>query len=268
MSLDDKYIIRGKFILSISISFIIIAIGLFIYKNIDFKDDNNTFIYESIDIKTMGVAKVSHKKVQKDNIFSATISNSSKNSTLKEVTLENKNTTIIEPAKTTKVEQTSVPKVIWRLPTERGYITQYAHYNHIALDITSPRGTSELIYPIADGTVTSIFHDTAGAKIVTVNHFVNGKYYTSQYVHLSRFAPDIYVGKKVTTNNPLGSMGATGIATGVHLHLTVMDCNLYAKNDNNCSTLNKFYNYGKIRVSQGFYGLSSLRSVPYSWYSR
>ena len=121
---------------------------------------------------------------------------------------------------------------------------------------------------VAEGVVTSITHDNYGAKIVTVNHYIDGRYYTSQYVHLSWFAPGLYVGQQVTTDTVLGGMGATGIATGIHLHLTVMDCNLYDANDPNCSTLGQFYRYGKMRVNQEFKGLDSLMNVPYSWYSR
>mgnify|MGYP003296734419 CR=1 FL=1 len=40
-------------------------------------------------------------------------------------------------------------------------------------------------------------------------NYIDGKYYSSQYVHLSWYAPDIYVGKKVTTDDCLGGMGAT-----------------------------------------------------------
>ena len=61
-------------------------------------------------------------------------------------------------------------------------------------------------------------------------------------------------------------MGSTGLSTGVHLHLTVMDCNLYG--DSNCPEVGQYLNYGRRRVSQGFYGLNSLMNVPYSWYSR
>lgn len=267
MNPDDKYIRRGKFILSISFVFLITAIGLFVVRNTNLSQDKDyTLAYETIDIKTMGVAKVSLKKTSEDNIFSTIVSALETNSTLTEVALVSNPTTTEETAKV--VQTAAQTKPTWRLPTEQGYITQYAHYNHIALDITSARGTNERIYPVADGVITSIFHDNYGAKIVTVNHYINGKYYTSQYVHLSWFASGIYVGQQVTTDTVLGGMGATGIATGIHLHLTVMDCNLYDANDANCSTLGKFYNYGRVRVNQGFKGLDSLMTVPYSWYSR
>lgn len=274
MNPDDTNIRRGKIILSISMLCLLISIGLFVVKNTDiYSNKEYTLVYQTINIKTMGAPKVSLKKTKKDNIFTTIVSAIQTNSTLKEVTL---NETPVEKEEPVKVQTLSSPvqtkpvvtKPTWRLPTEQGYITQRMHYNHIALDITSARGTNERIYPVADGVVTSIFQDSYGAKIVTVNHYINGNYYTSQYVHLSWYAPGLHVGQEVTTDTVLGGMGATGIATGIHLHITVLDCNLYAYNDPNCATLNQFYNYGKVRVSQGFRGLDSLMGVPYSWYSR
>ena len=70
MNPDDKYIIRGKIILSISFVFLITAIGLFVLRNINLSTkEDYTLAYETINIKTMGVAKVSEKKQSKDNIF-------------------------------------------------------------------------------------------------------------------------------------------------------------------------------------------------------
>lgn len=264
MSSNDSYIIRGKVILSISTVFLIVSMVLFAVKHIDFNNDNYIFAYESIDIKTMGIAKVAIKTEKKDTAASLTAVTEEKNATLKEIELINTKNS----ASTVKQLSVINQQPVWRLPTERGYITQQAHYYHVALDITSPRGTNETIYPIADGVITSITHDTAGAKIVTVNHYINGQYYTSQYVHLAWFDGGIYVGKQVTTNDPLGAMGTTGISTGVHLHIALLDCNLYDPNDYNCSTLNGYYNYGRKRMNEGFRGLSSVMNVPYSWTSR
>lgn len=264
MNPNGRCIRRSEFILSISVLFLIISISLFLIKNTDFsKKESYNIAYETYDIKTMGTAKISMKKDKKDNIVNNDQIDETNNK-LTEISLKDNN---VPTAKQEPVV-TIPPKPTWRLPTEQGYITQYVHYNHIALDITSGRGTNERIYPVADGVISSIYYDSYGAKIVTVNHNINGKYYSSQYVHLSWYAEDIYVGKEVTTDTVLGGMGATGWATGIHLHITVMDCNLYDPNDPNCSTLNKFYNYGRIRVTQGFYGLENLMGVPYSWYSR
>ncbi len=262
MKPNDCYIIRGKIILSISVLFLILGTSLFLYKNIDFNKEGYSLAYESIDTSKIGPVKITAKRNKKDNIFTTIISNAKKDKmALKEIELTTSQ-------KTMPSQEPIINKPIWRLPTEQGYITQYTNYNHIAIDLTSGRGTNERIYPVADGTISGIFSDSAGAKIVTVNHNINGTYYTSEYVHLSWYAPDIYVGKKVTTDNYLGGMGATGIATGIHLHITVLDCNLYDPSDPNCSTLNGFYNYGRLRYSQGFNGLTSLMNVPYRWFSR
>ena len=63
-------------------------------------------------------------------------------------------------------------------------------------------------------------------------------------------------------------MGATGWATGIHLHVTVLDCSLFESTDGSCSDTGKFLRYANKRYAEGFYGLSSLMQVPYSWYSR
>ena len=172
------------------------------------------------------------------------------------------------PTKNNTVATLEAPKQIWYLPTEIGRLTSYVTASHFALDITSPRGESEAIYPIANGVISSIYRDSAGAKIVTVNHNINGQNYTSQYVHLSSYAPNLYVGKPVTINDYLGFMGTTGRSTGVHLHLAVLDCSIFDGNDANCSTLNGFFRYGRTRYYQGFMGLQSVMNVPFSWTSR
>ena len=55
------------------------------------------------------------------------------------------------------------------------------------VDIPSSTRIYEEIYPIANGTISNIYTDYAGALIVTVNHNINGALYTSQYVHLSAY---------------------------------------------------------------------------------
>lgn len=258
----EQYIAKGKIILTISVIFLALSIMLYVSSNLTFDKKDYEFTLSTYNIQEMAKAKVSVKKQKKNNIFTTIVSNiSTETSKFEPVTLENKN-------KEEVVEEPVVNKQIWYLPTEKGYITQYAHAGHMALDITSGRGTNERIYPVADGVISGIYKDNAGALIVTVSHNINGQYYSSEYAHLSWYASGIYVGKPVTVNDPLGGMGATGIATGIHLHITVLDCNLFDPNDPNCATKSQFYNYRRTRFNQGFYGLSSLMQVPYSWQSR
>jgi hypothetical protein len=126
----------------------------------------------------------------------------------------------------------------------------------------------ETIHPVANGVISGIYTDSAGALIVTVLHNIDGQKYTSQYVHLSSYASGLYIGKEVTINDSLGQMGTTGNSTGVHLHITVLDCALFDSSDTNCSDLNGFFRYAKSRYSQNFYGLGNLVYVPGSWTSR
>ena len=142
------------------------------------------------------------------------INDSNENITLQEVEIpkieikEEENTEQKEEEKPEeKVEIPTEPIVVenpWHLPTETGIVSQYPHYGHAAYDITSPNGQNEIIFPIANGTISSIYRDNYGALIVTVRHEVDGRVYTSLYAHLSRYASDLYVGKPVTINDALG----------------------------------------------------------------
>ncbi len=236
----------------ISVAFLLIATG---FQNM--KYDYSDIEYESINIKNMASVKVSKKSKDLDTSLLLASINSSIKSDKKEkefvvVELENINKEV---------------KVIknWRLPTEIGTITQYPSYYHTAYDIISPRGYNEAIYPVYDGVISSIYYDYAGALIVTILHDEDGRKYTSQYVHLSRIN-NIHVGDNVTTNDVIGYMGASGIASGVHLHLTLIDCALYS--DGNCPSLNGFFNYSRRRLSEGYNGLGYHINMPNSWNSR
>lgn len=239
-----------NFIITLSIAMLFCSAYLFISNELAKTTSVEKLSFEFINTKNISIAKIAYKDGSKK------ITDTVKSST--EATKQ--------PQTSPTVQQVaSTPQVKWQLPTRTGRISSYENYGHVALDITSPRGVYETIYPVAPGTVTSIYYDSAGAKIVTVHHHINGGDYTSQYVHLSSFANGLYVGQYVTPETPLGQMGATGIATGVHLHITVADCILFNPSDPNCKDLNSFFRYIKVRYNQGFKGLRSLTYVPNSW---
>lgn len=246
MAMDELYLLRGKCILTISIAFIMIIFGIEIG---NFSNDNldDEFNFYDVNIKDVASPNVSHKSVNLVNLYSSS-----------EVEME--------PINNSMEKKMVEPPVFWHLPVEVGSISSYPNYYHTAVDITSPRGINEIIYPVCNGVVSSIYTDSAGAKIVTVLHNVNGVYYTSMYVHLSSYAYNLYAGKEVTINDPLGRMGRTGVATGVHLHLEISDCNLY--NDDKCRSLDQFFKYQKLRYNDGFKGIMSVINVSDSWNSR
>ena len=152
----------------------------------------------------------------------------------------------------------AVPKASgeWRRPTTTGYVTQNAYYGasytHRALDIGSSNGSGEKIYPVLDGTITGIYYDIYGAKIVQMEHYVakEGLYYTSLYVHLSSWSPNIYVGKHVNSNEYLGYMGATGKAYGIHLHIEVFPCRLYT--DSQCKKWDNWVSFAQNKLRSGY----------------
>lgn len=257
MKSNDKYLMRGKILITVSIIIFLISVGLIVAPTME--TENGLILdYEYVNIKDMATTSVA-QKLDDSTIIKKIFKPIEEKGLIVETAL---------PLKENTIATLSVPKQIWYLPTEIGTISQYPRYGHVALDITSPRGVYENIFPVANGVVSGMYHDSAGAKIITVAHKINGIDYTSQYVHLSSYAPDMYVGREVTINDVLGKMGTTGRSTGVHLHLAVLDCRLFDSNDPKCPDLNSFFRYGKQRYSEGYYGLGTMMNVPWNWYSR
>ena len=121
----------------------------------------------------------------------------------------------------------------WR-PFETGYVTsEYGWRNaiyhngvqisndglHEGIDLSNGLGKNNPIYAIANGEVADIAYDDAGGHQVLLHHNINGKSYTSWYAHFSRIL--VKEGDIVTKDTVIGYMGASGSATGYHLHLAI-----------------------------------------------
>lgn len=260
-----RYTIGQKLIIFLSIIMLSISISLNT-KEYFTSETSYKISYEYVNIKDMSKPAVATKSNNR-NIIDTLFNGEGTTSKLVEITNKTAEEVETPVAENSEAAQTG-PKRVWYMPTDMGYITQNPSYYHNAHDLSSPRKTNEVIHPVANGMISGIYRDSAGALIVTVLHKVDGKFYTSQYVHLSSYAQGIYVGMPVTINDSLGQMGTTGNSTGVHLHIAVLDCALFSQDDPNCRTLGDWYNYSKIRYNQGFYGLWSLLDVPGEWYSR
>ncbi len=67
----------------------------------------------------------------------------------------------------------------------------------------------------ADGVVASVGNQNGYGNVIELRH--HGAYSTL-YAHLSRFAPQLRPGARVQQGETIGYVGATGWATGPHLH--------------------------------------------------
>lgn len=88
---------------------------------------------------------------------------------------------------------------------------------HLGVDYAAPTGTP--VVAIADGTVTHKYWDNKGGGNVLKLKHNNG--YTSSYLHLSKYASGIYVGKRVSQGEVICYVGNTGASTGPHLDFRV-----------------------------------------------
>lgn len=84
---------------------------------------------------------------------------------------------------------------------------------HHGVDYAAPTGTP--IYATANGRVEFVGNKGGYGKVVYLKHH-NG--YSTRYAHMSRFASGLRNGDKVEQGEIIGYVGATGWATGPHLH--------------------------------------------------
>ena len=83
---------------------------------------------------------------------------------------------------------------------------------HTGVDYAAPTGTP--VHAVADGVVTFRGWGGGGGNTIKIKHA--GQLITG-YLHLSRFAKGIAVGKRVSQGQLIGYVGSTGTSTGPHL---------------------------------------------------
>ncbi|HET6726242.1 MAG TPA: M23 family metallopeptidase [Gammaproteobacteria bacterium] len=87
---------------------------------------------------------------------------------------------------------------------------------HYGVDLAAPAGTP--VHAAGDGRVTFRGRDGGYGKLIIID---NAGPYTTRYGHLRRFAKGIKVGTRVRQGEVIGYVGATGLATGPHLHFEI-----------------------------------------------
>ena len=84
---------------------------------------------------------------------------------------------------------------------------------HKGVDWAAPRGTS--VHAAFAGTLAYAGDGKGYGNLVRIDH---GGGRETRYAHLSRFAPDLKAGRKLTAGELIGYVGTTGLSTGPHLH--------------------------------------------------
>ena len=95
---------------------------------------------------------------------------------------------------------------------------------HSGIDMSNSSGVGANVLAVANGVVVKRFWTSCGGNQVYVHHNINGKKYTSAYLHLSQIL--VSEGQFVSKDTLIGKMGGqkgTGdtCTTGAHLHLSI-----------------------------------------------
>lgn len=93
---------------------------------------------------------------------------------------------------------------------------------HNGVDFAAPTGTP--VRSVGDGVVVSAGYAGASGNLIKINH---GSRYSTAYLHLSKIAPEVKPGRRVFRGQIIGAVGATGLATGPHLHFSLYDRGRY-----------------------------------------
>ena len=94
---------------------------------------------------------------------------------------------------------------------------------HRGLDIAT--GSNDSVYSMLTGKVLQVgYTSSAGNYIIIYDDDPNSSTYgyATRYLHL-QFQPLLPVGTSITVGQEVGKEGATGTATGIHLHVEMQD---------------------------------------------
>jgi len=92
---------------------------------------------------------------------------------------------------------------------------------HSGVDLKGAIGDPVTV--VADGEVFEADFDATYGNYIKVKHEIDGEVTYSKYGHLSKI--DVKVGDFVNIGDKIGEVGATGMATGPHLHFEMQNAN-------------------------------------------
>jgi murein DD-endopeptidase MepM/ murein hydrolase activator NlpD len=107
-------------------------------------------------------------------------------------------------------------RVSSRFSNSRLHPVYHVRRPHHGVDYAAPTGTP--VRAIANGTVIHKRYSGGAGNYIKLKH---SNSYKSGYMHLSRYAKGLRMGKRVQQGDIIGYVGATGTATGPHLDFRI-----------------------------------------------
>lgn len=115
---------------------------------------------------------------------------------------------------------------ISRAPLNYSHISSYfgsryhplLHFTrmHEGVDYAASHGTT--IHAAGDGVITYLGRKGGYGRIIFIQH---DKTYSTRYAHMSNYAKGLKRGSRVQKGQAIGYVGASGLATGPHLHFEI-----------------------------------------------
>jgi murein DD-endopeptidase MepM/ murein hydrolase activator NlpD len=93
---------------------------------------------------------------------------------------------------------------------------------HNGVDFAAPLGTP--VRTVGDGVVVQAGYGPSTGNIVRIKH--NDRY-TTEYMHLNSISKTLRKGSRVGRGDVIGTVGRTGLSSGVHLHFGLFDKGKY-----------------------------------------
>ncbi len=93
---------------------------------------------------------------------------------------------------------------------------------HNGIDFAAPVGTP--VRTVGDGVVVFAGWNKSGGNMIKIAH---DSRYSTEYMHLSKIAPNITRGSRVSRGSVIGALGSTGLSSGPHLHFGLFDKGAY-----------------------------------------
>lgn len=93
---------------------------------------------------------------------------------------------------------------------------------HNGVDFAAPTGTP--VRSIGDGVVEQIGYGKGSGNMIKIKHTER---YSTAYMHLSKFAPFLKKGTRVSKGQVIGNVGSTGMSTAPHLHFSMYKDNVF-----------------------------------------